>query len=122
MSKRDRRALVIGIILGIICAALTVAGALVAGLVFIVCCLLSPLIVSLIAGDRIMTLSQVPNLLMTLIVTIIFFIFGGYEWLLRRYDSGEILLGVLAILLMAVIPALAISGLVKFMRRKRAAQ
>lgn len=122
MSSKDRQALVTGIILGIISGVLTFGGALVAGLVFIVCSFLSPLIVSLIAQDRIMTLSQVPNLLMTLTATILMVSFFGYHSMVGRYDSGELLLGVLVILLMAVIPALAISALVKWIRRKRAAQ
>jgi ABC-type amino acid transport system permease subunit len=121
MSSRDRYALAAGIVLGIVCGALTIAGALVAGLVFIVCCFLSPLIVSLIAQDRIMILSQVPNLLMTLIVTIILFAFGVFPFFRSRHNSGEIVLGVLIVLLMAVVPALAISGLVKWIRRKRVA-
>ncbi len=122
MSSRDRHALAVGIVLGIVCGALTIAGALVAGLVFIVCCFLSPLIVSLIAQDRIMTLSQVPNLLMTLVVMIILFAMGGLSFTRSRYNAGEIALGILVVLLMAVIPALAISALVKWIRRKRVAQ
>lgn len=122
MSSKDRQALVTGIILGIISGVLTFGGALVAGLVFIVCAFVSPLIVSLIAQDRIMTLSQVPNLLMTLTATILMISFFGYHSMVGRYNAVELLLGIPIILLIAVIPALAISALVKFIRRKRAAQ
>lgn len=121
MSSKDRQALNAGIILGIISGVLTFGGALVAGLVFIVCSFLSPLIVSLIAQDRIMTLSQVPNLLMTLTATTLMVSFFGYHSMVGRYNSVELLLGILIILLIAVIPALAISGLVKWIRRKREA-
>lgn len=119
MNTRDRYALATGILLGIISGALTVAAMFAAGLVFIACAILSPLIVSLVAQNRIMTLSQVPNLVMTLTAVIIFFVFVGYASMPWHYGPAEILLGIVAILMMAAIPALAISGLVKLIRRRR---
>ena len=119
MSSRDRYALAIGILLGIISGALTVAAVYAAGLVFIAFSIVSPLIVSLVAQQRIMTLSQVPNLLMTLTAVIIFYGVIGYSSMPWHYSPGEMLLGVLVILMMAAIPAFAISGLVKLIRRKR---
>jgi hypothetical protein len=119
MNTRDRYALAVGILLGIVSGALTVAAAFAAGLVFIACSILSPLIVSLVAQNRIMTLSQVPNLVMTLTALIIFVVFIGYSSMPWRYGPGEILVGIVAILMMAAIPALALSGLVKLIRRRK---
>ena len=121
MSRRDRYALAVGILLGILSGALTVAAVYAAGLVFIAFSIVSPLIVSLVAQKRIMTLSQVPNLVMTLTALIIFAAFVGFSSMPWRHDPGEILLGILVILMMAAIPAFVISGLVKLIRRKRIA-
>ena len=110
-----------GIVLGLISGALTVAGVYAAGLVFIAFSIVSPLVVSLVAQNRIMTLSQVPNLIMTLTATIIFMIVVAFTdfKMPRSYGPAEIALGALVILLMAAIPALVISGMVKLIRRKR---
>lgn len=120
MSKRDRYALVVGISLGVISGALTIASMFAAGLVFIAFSIVSPLIVSLVAQNRIMTLSQVPNLVMTLTAAIIYAILAAFTsysmpW---RYGPGETLLGVLTVLLMAAIPAFAVSGVVKLIRKR----
>ncbi|MDT4897592.1 MAG: hypothetical protein QOH25_2669 [Acidobacteriota bacterium] len=118
MHTRDRNALVVAIALGIISGALTIAAAFAAFLVFIAFSFLSPLIVSLMAQNRVTSLSLVSNLIMALTVMIIFAVAMSHS-MRARYGLGEILLGILVILLMAVIPALAVSGVVKLIRRKR---
>lgn len=122
MSERDKYALGLGIFLGIFSGALA-AFATVYGLlgiiVFIFFSILSPLLVSVMAENRIMAFGQVPNLVMTLTGTTLFLALGGYSFLLWRYDLVEILLRVLTILMMAVTPALVVSGLVVWIRRRR---
>lgn len=115
-TPRDRYALAVGILLGIISGALTVFGALVAGVVFISCAIVSPLIVSLVAEERIMILSLVPNLIMTLIAITVVLLMG--HSIMRSYDLGMILLGIIVTFMIAIISALAMSGLVKLIRRK----
>jgi len=116
MSTRDRYAVIAGVILGIVSAVLSAAAAFAAGLVFLAFSLINPLVVSLIAQNRIMTLSQIPNLLMALILGIIVALFGIST--ISRYDPAELSIGILAALAMAVVPAFVISGLVKLIRGK----
>jgi hypothetical protein len=122
MNKRDRIALIAGLVLGIVAAGLSVAAVFAAGLVFIAFSFVNPLIVSLLAQNRIMTLAQVPNLLAVLLF-LPMVLFLTYDSGVRglggnNYGAGEITLGILAALLMAVVPALVVSGVVKLIRRR----
>ena len=122
MSNRDRRALTVGIILGLAGAGLTIASVYAAGIVFLILAVLFPLSISLMAEQRIISLSLVPNILMALVCLLIYFVFlTSWPSSLMNYGATEKALGVLAVLLMAIIPALAMSIVIKLIRRKRAA-
>jgi len=110
----------LGMVLSVVAAGLTAASVYAAGFVFIIFSVLLPLVISLMAEKRIMTLSLVTNLSMALICLFIFFIFGLLSpSLLGRYGIAEVAVGIVGFLLMAVIPALIVSGLVRFIRRKK---
>jgi hypothetical protein len=121
VAKRDRRALMLGVVLGIIAGPLTIASVYAAGIVFMIFSVLLPLIVSLVARNRVTTLALVPNALMALTCLLIF-------WALEvsspgpasRHDASDIALGIITVVAATVIPALLVSGLVKFVRSRRA--
>jgi hypothetical protein len=78
MSTRDRYALIAAIVLGAVAGALSAAAVFAAGLVFIAFSVVNPLIVSLMAKDRIMTLAQVPNLVaLLLLIPIVLILLGN---------------------------------------------
>jgi len=117
VTKKDSFALKLGVVLGIVSSTLVIVSFYAAGLVFIFFSIALPLTVSLVAQERIITLSLVPNLLMTLICSLFFAVF--YPSMLGRYGPAEIALGIVALIAMGLIPALAVSGLVKLIRRRR---
>jgi len=120
MSKRDRNALIAGIALGIVTAGLSMAAVFAAGIVFVAFSIVNPLIVSLMAEKRIMSLAQAPNLVAFLILVPLVLIFLRSNPSMSHYNVGEILLGILVVLLMAVIPALLVSAVVRLIRKRNA--
>lgn len=118
MARSDRRALVAAICLGFISAALGAAAVYAAGIVFFIFSMINPLVVSLLARHRIMSFSQVPNLIMAATLTILLLIYGAST--VNRYGPEERMLGALCVLAAAVIPALLVSGIVKLVRHKTA--
>ena len=121
MTKRDRLALKLGVALGLVAGPLVIASLFAAGLVFMAFTILLPLIVSMVAQNRVMILGLLPNALMALTCLLIFgAIAVSSPGPLSRYGAAEIALGILVVVAAAVIPALAVSWLVKFVRRRRA--
>lgn len=116
MTARDRYALAIGIFLGIASGVFTAFSALVAGAVFLFCAFLSPLIVSLVARNRIMILSLIPNLIMTVTAITLVLVTGYFD--MQSYALWQILLGIMVIFMIGIISALAVSGLVKLILKK----
>lgn len=120
MTRRDRRALKLGILLSVVAAGVTAASVYAAGIVFLFFSMLLPLIVSLMAGNKVITLSLMTNLLLALICLVVFFIVVAFSpSLISHYGIAEVALGIVSLMLMAVIPALIVSGLVKLIRRKK---
>lgn len=123
MSERDKFALGLGIILGIFSGVLSGLAPFYFGMfgfaVFIFFSIVSPLLVSVLAENRIMGFAQVPNLLMTLTGMIIFLALGGYSASVQLYGQATTLQGILIIIFMAVVAALIMSALVQLLRRKR---
>jgi len=107
MTKRDRKALLIGIALGIVSATLSAAAVFFFLIVFAVFVIVNPLVVSLIADKRIITLGTVPNLIMAMLVGSLYLAFEGE------------LLDVLFVFAGALVPALVVSGIVKVLRRRK---
>ena len=119
MTKRDRYALILGLVLGVLAGVLAIASLYAVGLVFLFFSFLLPLIVSLVARNRIMTLSLVPNVMMAL-VCLLFYVWIKMTSTMRGEGPLEVALAVLTIMVAALLPALAVSGVVKLIRRNRA--
>ena len=117
MTARDRRALWIGLTMGVVGGVLSIAAVYAAALVFLICSFVFPLITSLIAQNRIVTLSLVPNLVMVVVTgaCLILLIVGNPS---TRYGWAEVLGGAVAWILMGVIPALVVSWPIKVIRKR----
>jgi hypothetical protein len=115
MKDRDIGAFIAGLILGVLSAYFVFLAAAGFGHVgmFIFCCLLSPLIVSSIAARRITLMGLVPNLSLTLCLTVYFVFFSPdlREWF-------DVLYVVFVMLGVSVFLALLVSVPIDLLRRK----
>ena len=113
MSRRDVIAVVLGVILGLIFSVLTYFSGMGAGAVLLLAIVLAPLITSLVAAKRLFIAALVPNILIAIVCSIAFIFLGP-----RKQAMEEALLSVLGFVVFACAPAIAIAGVVWFVRRK----
>jgi MFS family permease len=115
MRQRDIGALIVGIVLGLLSTYFVLVAAAGFGHVgiFIIGCMLSPLIVGSLASRRVVLLGLVPNLLMTLCLTVylVFFSPDLHGW----YD---ILYVVFVMLAVGVFLALLVSVPIHLLRKR----
>jgi hypothetical protein len=117
MNRRDVAAFIVGIILGLLSTYLVfvAASSFAHAGMFIIVALLFPLMVSLVAGKRIILMGLVPNLAMTLCLTV-YFLFSP------DVHGIDVFYVVLLMLAVSILLALLVSVPIHLLRKKRVGQ
>lgn len=112
MHKKDRLALIVGVVLGISSCFLIFISGIAAGAVLLGTLILCPLITSIIAAQRIFLSGLAPNILIAIGGSI----FGASSPYNRTAE--DVLLVILSMLGLSIVCALLMAGLVWFVRKK----